>query len=295
MGFFSGLLENIAGPIVTGIFGKKGQDSANQANIQVARETNAFNAEQADINRVWSAGQAADARIFNMQEAEKNRDFQEHMANTTYRRAVGDLTAAGLNPMLAYSQGGAPSPSGSQASGPAASSSAASGVRAAEIKSSAQAALAGGQIAQQLINAIKTGDNIDADTALKRAQEDKEVATAQNVRTTTTNVVHQIEETKARTDNLKQDSVLKQSQGNLNQVQEELTRLQKEVAAGTVDKNEAETALIKVNTILRHLERPEAEAMADKFKSKWGHDMSPYIKEIMDILRSVAYSRRSTK
>lgn len=49
---------------------------------------------------------------FTASEAQKNRDWQERMSNTSYQRAVQDMKLAGINPILAFQQGGASTPSG---------------------------------------------------------------------------------------------------------------------------------------------------------------------------------------
>lgn len=78
---FSALI-GLAGDIIGAHSASKAQKKANRTNVQLQRE---------------------------------NQDWEERMSSTSYQRGTQDMLAAGLNPMLAYSQGGASTPSSSAA------------------------------------------------------------------------------------------------------------------------------------------------------------------------------------
>lgn len=103
----------------------------------IAQANNAFNAEQASIQRDWTEQMTAKQMEFNASEAAKNRQWQEMLSNTAHQREIRDLKAAGLNPVLSAMNGNG----ASVGSGATASASLGSGSKA-DADTSASGAIA---------------------------------------------------------------------------------------------------------------------------------------------------------
>lgn len=125
---FSTILKAVAGPLIGGISSAFGASKQNKAAQAASREQMAF---------------------------------QERMRSTQYQTAMADMKSAGLNPILAYKQGGAGTPGGSTYSPVNVGQAATSG------------AAAGGTSAIQARMAIAELDQLKALTAKTYGEEQK--------------------------------------------------------------------------------------------------------------------------
>lgn len=151
-----GPLLGFAGDLVGGALNYFGAKKANDMNRKMAKEQMAFQHQ--------SAGEAMD---FSQSSSREQMAFQERMSNTAYQRAVEDMKRAGINPILAFNQGGASSPSGAMSTGVSAPGASASSQN--ELSEAVSSAMDARRMRSELKNMREQNRSIQSQTRLNKA------------------------------------------------------------------------------------------------------------------------------
>lgn len=166
------------------------------------------------------------ANDFNSAQAAASRQWSTDMSGTTYQRTMADMKAAGLNPMLAYSQGGSSVPIGATAQYPGAVGAQYETSSAATQQANTAASIGNStveKIKAEITNLSSTNDQIKAITQ-NLTQEYQNLVKEGYNKTETGNLL------RAQVDKLVAEVPQIQSETFLNAAREYLTRVQAELS-----------------------------------------------------------------
>lgn len=196
-------------------------------------------------------------------QSQAQMDFQERMSGTSYQRSVKDLQAAGLNPMLAYSNGGASTPAGAQAP--------VQNTIASATQNSAQAAQIE-NVRADTINKTSTAALIDAQTKKTQAETPQVIQNTAESAQRTTNLQQDLKNLEENLEVLKSQKGLNIANTELAQQLKTVQTIQKALMESQISKQDAEAALTRVLTNLRSLDIPGARNSAD-FENRMGETL----------------------
>lgn len=184
-------------------------------NHQEAAASRDFTAEQASLARDYNWNAMKDTQSFDAAQGDLNRQFQQTMSSTAYQRATADMKAAGINPMLAYMQGGASTPSGATASAGAASSPSPSGAQASGGSASAPSPPPVVNLLQNMLNSALDASRTKAQVDNVTAQTKTEGERANQVNASAWQNTQAARVNAATVSNIEQDTANKEKTGEI--------------------------------------------------------------------------------
>lgn len=278
------ILGGIASAAASYIGNRKLAQSQADYNADQAYSTNMFNAEQAAINRDFQREASGQQMWFNAAQADITRQWDEKMSNTAFQRAVGDMTSAGLNPMMTVSQGGASSPSGPAASAGMPSGSSASGVHATKSLQDFGSVLASASMLVDVENKYKQGKILEEQAAAIEQGRLKDKASTWKTQTDEVKTQEEIKQIKSSIENINADTLNKEQQRALMRAQEQLIQVQTDLDEHKITNVQADTRVKQAVEMLHQLDIKIQLPMAEKADSLLG-GAAPWLKDILTIIQ----------